>query len=476
MITKKENRHTMKKWICGALLLCVTTGVWAQKQVVLDKVVAVVGGSSILYSDLSDYANRLVEQRRREGYTSDRDPMNEALEAMLMQKLLYTQAQIDSVDVDTAGIQARAEEQLQSMIEQAGTIRDLEQRYHMPVYNIREQLRQTFQEQALAQGMQSEITSKVTITPGEVEIFFKNISRDSLPTIPQQYVYAQITKFPSSIVEAKRRTRERLLELRSRIMAGEAKFETMARMYSVDGSAMRGGEIEPTQLQGLFQPYADALAELKPGQISEVVETQAGFHIIQLIDKRGNLYHSRHILLRPNYTMDELAEPLRELDSLADLIRKDSLTFELAAQRHSDDALTKMNGGLVTNHDILERVGASDVSYTQTKFLKEDFAPGGKPYVDFLALDRLKVGEVSNAYQAEDIMGNQLSKIVKLLEIIPAHKASLDADYIRLEEMALNRKQEKVFTEWLNKKIEAMYIYIDPEYRDGEFENKNWVK
>ena len=307
---------------------------------------------------------------------------------------------------------------------------------------------------------------------------YKKTSRDSLPVIPDQYVYAQITKFPKTIVEAKRRTRERLLELRNRVMSGDAKFETLARMYSVDGSAMRGGEIEPSPLAGLFQVYADALAELKPGQISEVVESQAGFHIIQLIDKRGNLYHSRHILLRPTYTFDELSESLRELDSLADLIRKDSITFEKAAQLHSDDALTKMNGGLMTNHDILERADAMDVNYTQTKFLKEDFANDGfhKPYVDYLALSRLKPGEVSDAYQAEDVMGNQLSKIVKLVEIVPAHKASLENDYIRLEELALNIKREKEFEAWLDRKIAGMYVFIDPEFRDGEFENKNWVK
>ena len=469
----------MKKWILSlAVLVAFVARVQAQQQVMLDKVVAVVGNSSILYSDLEDYASRMAEQRRQQGYTSDREPLNEAMEALLLQKLLYQQAQIDSVDVDLGGIQSRAEEQLQTMIERSGSIRELEQQYHMPVYNIREELRQLLTEQAYAQGMQGEVTSKVTVTPGEVERYFKTLSRDSLPMIPEQYVYAQITKYPGSILKAKRRTKERLLELRNRIMSGQAKFETMARMYSVDGSAMRGGEIEPTTLQGLFQPYADALAELKPGQISEVVETQAGFHIIQLIDKRGNLYHSRHILMRPSFTAEELSEPLHELDSLADMIRKDSITFEQAAIQHSEDPLTKMNGGLVTNHDILERADAMDVNYTQTKFLKEDFANDSfhKPYADFLALSRLKEGEISKAYQTQDVMGNQLSKVVKLIEVIPAHKANIEEDYLRLEQMALMQKQERVFKAWLDKRIAGMYVYIAPEFRDGAFENKNWVK
>ena len=181
----------MKKWILSlAVLVAFVARVQAQQQVMLDKVVAVVGNSSILYSDLEDYASRMAEQRRQQGYTSDREPLNEAMEALLLQKLLYQQAQIDSVDVDLGGIQSRAEEQLQTMIERSGSIRELEQQYHMPVYNIREELRQLLTEQAYAQGMQGEVTSKVTVTPGEVERYFKTLSRDSLPMIPEQYVYA----------------------------------------------------------------------------------------------------------------------------------------------------------------------------------------------------------------------------------------------------------------------------------------------
>ena len=468
----------LKKLILSAAAAVTVAGAAAQKQVMLDKVVAVVGGSSILYSEVSDYARRLVEQRRAEGYTSDRDPMNEALEGLLLQKLLYNQGQIDSVQVNLPEIQNRIEEDVQAMIEEEGSILKLETKYHMAVFNIREMLRQRYEEQAYAQSMHAEVTGKVTVVPGEVERFYKRIDKDSLPIIPEQYVYAQITLFPKSIVEAKRRARERLLELRERAITGQTRFDMLARMYSMDGSAMQGGEIEPLPLQALYQPYADALADLKPGQISEVVETQAGLHIIQLIDKKGNLYHSRHILLRPVYTDEELLEPIRTLDSIADLIRKDSMTFERAAQLFSDDASSKMNGGLVSNHDILDRAGVSDVRYTQTKFLKEDFADDGmhKSYADYVAISKLKPGEVSDAFSARDIMGNQLSKIVKLVEVIPPHKASLNEDYLRLEQMALQAKQEQVFRSWLDKRIDGIYVFIDPEFRNGEFENKRWVK
>ena len=466
----------LKKGILGVLLALLFAGALAQKrQVMLDKVVAVVGGSSILYSEVADYARQLTEQRRQEGYTSDRDPMNEALEALMTQKLLYNQGQIDSVQVNDADIMSRVEDQVQQMIDMEGSIPALEAKHHMPIFNIREIMRQRYEEQAYAQSMQSEVMNKVTVIPGEVERFYKSISRDSLPTIADQYVYAQITKFPKSMTAAKQRTRERLLDMRERVITGNAKFENLARMYSQDGTAMRGGEMDPSPLASLDPSFAAALENLKPGQISEVVESQFGFHIIQMLDKRGQLYHFRHILLRPVYTSEELGESLNLLDSIADLIHKDSITFEKAALKYSDDASSKMNGGIVSNHDILERFNAFDAKLTVTKFLKEDFGRF-KSLDDYNALRRLKPGEVSDAYLTEDMLGNQMGKIVKLVEVIPTHTASLNEDYLRLEEMALQDKQERVFKEWLTKKIDAMYVYIIPEFRDGEFENKHWVK
>ncbi|WP_417016584.1 peptidylprolyl isomerase [Alistipes sp.] len=466
----------LKKGILAAALVVLFAGALAQKrEVMLDKVVAVVGGSSILYSEVDEYARQLVEQRRQEGYTSDRDPMNEALEALLTQKLLYNQAQIDSVTINDGDIMSRVEEQVQQMVDLEGSIPALEAKHHMPIFNIREIMRQRYEEQAYAQSMQSEVVNKVSVIPGEVERFYKSISKDSLPTIADQYVYAQITKFPKSMTAAKQRTRERLLDMRERVITGNAKFENLARMYSQDGTALRGGEMDPSPLASLDPSFAAALENMKPGQISEVVESQFGFHIIQMLDKRGQLYHFRHILLRPVYTSEELGESLNMLDSIADLIHKDSITFEQAALRFSDDASSKMNGGIVSNHDILERFNAFDAKLTVTKFLKEDFGRF-KSLDDYNALRKLKPGEVSEAYLTEDMLGNQMAKIVKLVEVIPTHTASLNEDYLRLEEMALQDKQNRAFKEWLSKKIDAMYVYISPEFRNGEFENKHWVK
>ena len=419
----------MKKVLITALAVVLAgAGIYAQKRfVMLDKVVAVVGNSSILHSEVEQTAQQLVEARRAEGYTSDRDPKSEALEQLMMQKLLYNQALIDSVEVSTGDIVQRVEAQVQSMTDEAGSVVELERKSHMPIYHIRELVRRQVEEQTYASAMQNDVIGKVKVVPGEVEAFYNSTNKEDLPIIAEQYVYAHITKYPKGMEAAKRRTRERLLDMRERIVTGKAQFATLARMYSIDGAAIRGGELEPTTLNGWVKPFADAVEELKPGQVSEVVETQFGLHIIQMIDKRGNLYHCRHIVLRPTYTTDEIVAPMLELDSIANLIRKDSLTFEAAALAHSDDKHSKQNGGIVTNHDLLEHYSAFDAKLTATKFLKEDFGVGGgKSIDDYNTIRYMKVGDISTAFRTSDMNGNEMCKIIKLVDIIPSHKATLD--------------------------------------------------
>ncbi len=461
----------------AALMLVFVASAQPQR-VVLDKVVAVVGSSSILHSELMDYAANITETRRSQGFTSDRSAEDEALELLLTQKLLYNQGQIDSVTVNQANIQMSAENELTAMTEAAGGVRQLEKTSGMAVFNLREIIRQRYEEQSYAQSMRETVVSGVKIVPGEVEEFYKRQDIDSLPIIGEQYMYAQITKSPKSIDVAKRRVRERLLDMRQRVISGQTRFDALARMYSVDpGSAMRGGEMEPQPATAFVGAFAEALESLEIGEVSEIVETEFGFHIIQLIDKQGALYHCRHILLRPVYTAEELSEPTTILDSIVGLVRADSLTFEQAVLQHSDDVASKMNGGVVSNHDLLERYQAYDAKLTETKFLKEDFgARGYKSIDDFNALSRLKEGEISNAFETEDMMGNALSKAVKLLRVIPAHPASLNEDYLRIEAMALQDKQNRVFKSWLKSHIDGMYIFIDPEYRSDILRSNYWVK
>ena len=447
-----------------------------KRQVVLDRVVAVVGGSSILYSEVSQMAQQLVEQRRAQGYTSDRDPMNEGLEELMKQKLLYNQALIDSVVVGADGnIEAQVESMLQEMIAEAGSVKDLETREHMPLFNYRDILRQQVKEQYYAQEMRMDIVKNVVVTPGEVERYYNQLKEEDKPLVPEQFVYAHIVRFPASQEEAKRRTRERLLDMRERIISGRSSMAVLARTYSQDpGSAMKGGEYPPGPLSNLTAPFAEALAKLKPGQISEVVESMYGFHIIELIDEPKNgMYHYRHILLKPVYTVEEENEPLKFLDSLSTVIKADSITFEAAAMEFSQDDLTKMNGGLVTNHDLLIRFNANNVKYTATKFRREDFSDKQQDYMNLI---RMKEGDVSSAFVTTDINGNVISKIVKMLRIIPTHSASMEEDYVTIEEMALTEKKNGVFDKWMREKIDGLYVHIDPDFREGEFEYDNWVK
>ena len=470
----KKTTITLGLALFAGLFSGLTSTASAQK-FVADKVVAVVGSSPVLYSEVAAQARDMKEQYKQQNITSDRDPMAEALETLLEQKLLYNQSLTDSVDISgyksriAEMVNANAEEQIQK----AGSISALEAQKRQPLYAIKDEMRTELEEYFGASEMRNSIYRQVKITPGEVDRFYRNFDPDSLPIIPEQYVYAQITKFPKNAELAKQRARERLLELRQRIINGE-RFDRLAMMYSIDGgSAMRGGEMEPAPKESFVEEFANAAAKLKPGQVSGVVETEFGLHIIQLIDRPAeNLLHLRHILLKPTYTESEQIESLNFLDSLAVVIRENRITFEAAALKYSDDAATKQNGGVVTNQEILFRyTGDSDPSKTRTRFAKDDLDPG-----DAARLVRMQLGEVSNAFMGRDFRMNELAKILRLNEIVAAHKANLADDYLDIEQMALTRKQTTHYREWLDGKIAQMYVRIDPMFKQEDFLNKRWFK
>lgn len=463
-------KHNMKrKFFILVVALCGAFNVNAQT-VVADKVVAVVGNSAILYSEVVDYSKQILADRKERGYTSDRDPMSESLEKLLTQKLLYNQALIDSIEINTTMVAENVEDRVEAMISEVGSIAALEADAGKPIFEIKSDMRRMMEEGQYAQMMQSTIMQGVQITPGEVERYYHSLRTDMLPIIPEQYVYAQITKFPSSTTQAKQRTRERLLEMRERVIEG-ARFDMLARMYSMDpGSALQGGEMDYTPLERFEKPFAEALAKLQPNQISGVVESVYGYHIIQMIDKKGDAYKCRHILLRPTFTDYELADDLELLDSLRTEIAEQRITFEQAALEHSDDKYSKQNGGLVTNHELLEVYGANDTSYSRTAFYKEDLGR------DYTYMRGLKPGEMSVPFQSTDLRGNTLTKLIKLIDIIPAHTASLSNDYLQIEQIALQYKQQEEFENWLDKKISMMFVRIDPMMDVSEFENKNWIK
>ena len=443
----------------------------AQQEVMVDKVVAVVGNSMILYSDLVQTSKALAEQRRQQGYTSDRDPLCEALEHLILQKILYNQAQIDSISIASDNIARLVEEALQREMEERGSQRALEQFYHKPIYEIRSDLMNRYEEMQYAMTMESNIKEKTTIIPGEVERYYKSLPKDSLPLIPEQYVYSQIVRYPPSIEEAKLRTRTRLLEMRERILKGTS-FELLARMYSEDpGSTLRGGEMEPMPKESFVQPFADAMVKLKPGQVSEVVETEYGFHLIQLLDVKGSLYHVRHILMKPQFTVDELQTSFILFDSLRNEIQQKKLTFEEAVAQYSDDRFSKNNGGVVSNLEMMEAMNHSDARAASTSFLREELPPEV-----YKVMRNMKEGDISEPFASQDYRGNILCRMIRLDKIIPSHPATLSGDFLRVEEMALQAKQNKEYKEWLDKIIDGMFIRVSDEFKSCEFENKSLLK
>lgn len=449
------------------MLALAAIGGHAQERYTVDKVAAVVGNSAILYSELCEAADYLEQEQRAQGYTPDKDPMIQSLEFLLTQKVLYNQALIDSVQISMESVMARTDQYMSMMEEQAGSVAALEEQLGQPSFAIRQRMKERFEEQEYARAMRQEIDGKVTVTPGEVERFYRQHDKDEFPIVPQQYVYAQIVRFPTSSTAAKQRVREQLLDMRERIING-TRFDLLARMYSIDATAMRGGDLGWMPLQAWVQPFADAVEKLQPGQISEVVETEFGFHIIELLEKKGDKYHARHIVLRPVYTPDELAADGRFLDSLAQQIRDGKITFEEAALQYSDDKYSRQNGGVVTNSEQLEQQGTGELP--KNKFMREELQN------DYPVLSQLKVGEISPSFQSYDGYGNVLNKIVKLIAIIPAHTANLSEDYTEIESLALQAKREEEFQKWLNSKIDGLYVRIEPEFRDADFDNKNWVK
>jgi peptidyl-prolyl cis-trans isomerase SurA len=457
--------------------LALSLSASGQQQYMADKVVAVVGGLPVLYSDVVQQAQLITAQNRAQGYTSPLDPMSEALEMLMEQKLLFQRAQIDSIGLENLlpNIAEAVENNVEAMVAEAGSIRALEAEKGKPMYSIRDDLSKELEEYYGAGQMREWIVApeRVKVTPGEVDKFYRRMDSDSLPIIPEQYVYAQITRLPKSIELAKQRTRERLLELRQRIIDGE-RFDRLAITYSVDpGSRNNGGEYPAVPKETYHPSFADALSKLQPGQVSDVVETPDGFHIIMLLDKPGdNLYHLRHILLKPTYTPEEQAETITFLDSLAGVIRTGGLDFAEAAMKYSDDKATKMNGGIVSNQQMLYRFeNNSDPKSTRTRFVRDALDP-----VDARYLIRLREGEISEPFIGRDLKMDEMGKLLKLVKIIPAHKANLEEDWIDIEMMALVRKQNAYYKQWLDSKIDEMYVRIDPMFSPDDFLNKRWFK
>lgn len=465
------------------LILCLAVfaagaPIWSfsQQPQTVDKIVANVGNSVILYSDVVETEQQMIMQYRAYGYTPPTNSFYAAFEQLLEIKLGYNQALIDSVTVDVSGVRSTMEEAVKGMITEAGSVRALETQNNMPIYDLKDMITKRLTEQEHYKAMRRDVVKNVKITPGEVEAFFNSFPKDSIPIIPDLYMYAQITKYPPSMTEAKQRLRERMVDMRADLISGTSKFEVLARLYSKDEeSAKRGGELALYTKNEMEEPFRSTVVKLKPGKFSEVIETENGFHIVEVLGMVGDKYRVRHIVMTPDYTSEEVGAAVHLLDSLAGKIRQDSITFEQAALLYSDDKNTRMNGGLVTNMEQLayESGGYASAGMASFRFRKEQF-DRPQTYADYQRLIAMNKADVSDAYQTRDFKGNVQAKIIKLLEFYPTHEANLGEDYLVLEGEALEKKTEDVYAKWLDKTIRATYIRIDPAYRDGV--DPKWLK
>jgi peptidyl-prolyl cis-trans isomerase SurA len=321
---------------------------------------------------------------------------------------------------------------------------------------IRSDLQDYMNEHSLTQQMQQTIMNKAPLTPRDARQYYESQSPDSFPMIPQQYVIQQIVRYPPSGKQAKFDVREQLIELRERVMKGE-KFSTLAVMYSEDpGSAKRGGEMGMRSREEFVKPFSDAAFSLKPNQVSQVVETEFGFHIIQMVEKRGDMANLRHILLKPKFSIETQTQASNLLDSVAHIIQTDSITFEQAALRFSEDKETRLNGGYVIN------------PATQThRFEKDQLQPS-----DYFEIQKLKVGEVSHSFPSKDSKGNDIFKIIKIKEILPTHRTNWEHDYGLIYEIAMQKQQLQVFDKWINKAITTTIIKISPAMEKCELKRQ----
>ena len=435
----------------------VLPGLQAQQRMVIDKIVAIVGENTILESDVM----MQYDQMRRQGMVAPGYASRcKILEDIMVQKLLLHQARLDSLQVDAGEVERQLDARLQRFIQMVGSKEALERYYQKSILEIKDDLREGVREQLLAGMEQENIIKDVTITPGEVRAYYRKLPKDSLPIIPEQYVIQQIQINPPYSEEAKIAARQKLLDLRKRILEGE-RFSTLAILYSEDpGTARRGGELGFTAKTDLDKDFARVAFSLKKGQVSQIVESRFGYHIIQLIERRGDMINVRHILIKPKLSAEAIRRANELLDSIARQIRIDSLSFERAALLYSEDEHTRTTGGLVLN--------------PMTGEPRFDMSQFDKRTGQIVA--KLKEGEISDPFQYVDEAGNTVFKIIRLKKIIPAHRANLELDYEMLANKAKLEKQKKVFDEWIEDKLRNTYVRVDEEYRHCHFQYPGWLK
>ena len=443
------------------LMLTLVSGsiVTGYSQKLVESVAGIVG-NEVIY--LSDIENQAIQQMA----SGDRTPVAtlrcRLFEDQLIGKLFLDQARIDSIEVSEESIDGNLNLTLNQYIAQVGSEKALEDYFNKTMVEIRRDIKKAMLDQQIVGEVQANIAQNITITPAEVRRFYDKIPKDSLPKIPSQVQISIIQLDPPDNEQNKTEARQKLLDYRSQILAGGS-FNALAIMYSEDNeSAKKGGEIGYMAKGQLEKPYADALFSLNKNSVSKIVETRYGFHIIQFIDRMGDMINSRHILIKPKVKPEQAVEAINKLDSIANQIRKDSLKFEIAAMMFSSHKDSRINGGKFVKNDPTERV---------TWFKLDEL-----DRETYVIVRDLKIGEISEPFRTTDENGNTVFRIVKLDNEIPAHEANLKVDYQPLYNAALMEKRSKTYQDWIKKKIEVTYIKISDEFKSCPFSNEGWMK
>jgi peptidyl-prolyl cis-trans isomerase SurA len=444
------------KSLLSTLLLAGTLfGGLSGQSLILDRVTAVVGEFMILQSDIES----LNLQNKAQGINMPGDEKCVILENFLIEKLLVNQAKIDSIEVSESSVEMELDNRLSYFISMIGSPEALEEYFGKTILEIKEDMRESVRDASITRQMQSTITGEVTVTPSEIREYYNDLPRDSIPYIDSKVELSQITRYPPVDEAAIFEVKQTLLDLRRRILDGE-KFTTLAVLYSEGPSSSQGGEIGFMGKGELDAEYAKAAYSLKAGGVSTIVESSFGYHIIQLIERREERVNTRHILMKPKVKPESIRTTTQKLDSIAILVRTDSVEFDLAARIFSQDKNTAVNGGIMVNPGT-----------NTTAFMDDELQPA-----EFIALRDLKVGEITEAFKSEDENGKEVYKIIRLRNRSSPHRANLKDDYMVLRDMALGRKKEQVFQQWIDEKIGETYVHVDNSFAGCDFSRKGWIK
>lgn len=422
---------------------------------VIDGIIAIVGGHMLLKSDLE---TQYLQYRAQGNITGSPQRVKcQIFENMLFMKLLYHQAEVDSLEVSDSQVETEMDRRMRYFIAQAGSPERLEEYYHKSLIEIKADMRDVIKEQMMVEQEQNKITEKVVVTPAEVKAFYRKIPKDSIPEISAEVEIGMITREPAITNVEREIAKEQLNGFKERINKGDD-FATLAILYSEDpGSAKQGGELGMFQ-RGDMRPQFEAAAfKLKPGEVSGIIETEDGYHLIQMIERRGDFVNVRHILVQPKVSPVELNNAKLFLDSIANLIETKAITFDEAVVKFSDDP-NKNNGGMMVNP-----------ASGNTKFEIGEVDPK-----IFFVIDKLKEGEISAPVKWEE-RGKRLFRIYYLKSRTTPHYANLEDDYARIQQWTKDKKKLGVIEEWIDTMVKETYIEIMPAYRDCTFE-RQWVK